>query len=55
MMLRYSFNLETEAARIEMAVKKVLAKGFRTADIFEAGTTKIGTKEMGEEVLKALG
>ncbi len=54
MMLRYSFNLEAEAVRIESAVKKVLAEGFRTGDIFEPGTKKLGTKEMGDAVLAAL-
>ena len=33
MMLRYSFNLETEAHAIENAVETVLDSGFRTADI----------------------
>ena len=48
--------LVAEAAeRIEVAVKKVLAQGLRTPDIYSAGTTKVGTREMGEAVLKALG
>ena len=54
MMLRYTFNLETEAARIEAAVQKVLAQGLRTADIAEGGTRTIGTTEMGDAVLAAL-
>ncbi len=54
MMLRFSLNLGAEADRIENAVKKVLAQGLRTPDIYEAGTTKVGTKEMGDAVLKAL-
>ena len=54
MMLRFTFNLAAEADRIENAVKKVLAQGFRTADIYEAGTTKLGTAEMGAAVVKAL-
>ena len=54
MMLRYSFEQEAAAVRIETAVRKVLAQGLRTADIFEAGTTKVGTVEMGDAVLKAL-
>ena len=54
MMLRFTFNLATEADRIETAVKKVLAQGLRTADIYEAGTTKVGTAEMGAAVVKAL-
>jgi 3-isopropylmalate dehydrogenase len=54
MMLRYTFGMEDVAARIEMAVKKVLAQGFRTGDIYEAGTRKVGTREMGDAVLAAL-
>lgn len=54
MMLRYTFGLEEQAQRVESAVKKVLAQGFRTGDIFEPGTTKVGTREMGDAVLAAL-
>ena len=54
MMLRYSLDQEAAATRIESAVRKVLGQGLRTADIFEAGTTKVGTIEMGDAVLKAL-
>ena len=54
MMLRYTFSMEDEAQRIEKAVKKVLAQGFRTGDIYEVGTKKVGTKEMGDAVLAAL-
>ena len=54
MMLRYTFGLEAQAQRIEAAVKQVLAQGFRTGDIFEPGTKKVGTREMGDAVLAAL-
>ena len=54
MMLRFSLNLPAEADRIEVAVKKVLSQGLRTADIYETGTTKVGTAEMGDAVVKAL-
>lgn len=54
MMLRYSFGQEDQALRVENAVKKVLAQGFRTGDIYERGTNKVGTKEMGDAVLAAL-
>ncbi|MEO8599352.1 MAG: 3-isopropylmalate dehydrogenase [bacterium] len=54
MMLRYSLNKAQQADRIEAAVKKVLAQGLRTPDIFEAGTRKVGTQEMGAAVLQAL-
>jgi 3-isopropylmalate dehydrogenase len=54
MMLRYTFNQEAAAQRIEAAVKKVLAQGYRTGDIYEPGMKKVGTKEMGDAVLAAL-
>src|SRR5205807_2239915 len=47
MMLRYSLDLEPQAARVEAAVKKALARGLRTADIHRPGTTRVGTGEMG--------
>jgi 3-isopropylmalate dehydrogenase len=54
MMLRYTFNQDEWAYRIEAAVKDVLAQGLRTADIHEAGMRKVGTDEMGEAVVAAL-
>jgi 3-isopropylmalate dehydrogenase len=54
MMLRYSFALEEPARRIEAAVKRVLAQGLRTSDIYQPGTTKVGTAAMGDAVLAAL-
>jgi 3-isopropylmalate dehydrogenase len=54
MMLRYTFGLEEQALRIENAVKKVLAQGYRTGDIYERGTNKVGTIEMGDAVVAAL-
>jgi len=64
MMLRYSFGLEKEAAAIETAVNNVLDQGLRTGDIASrsaassgtanSGEKIVGTKEMGEAVLKAL-
>ena len=54
MMLRFSFGLEEEALRIESAVKKVLAQGYRTADIAEPGLATVGTKAMGDAVVAAL-
>jgi 3-isopropylmalate dehydrogenase len=54
MLLRYSLDQEAAAARIEAAVRKVLAQGFRTADIAEAGKQTVGTVAMGDAVLAAL-
>jgi len=54
MMLRYTFAMEEAAQRIESAVKKVLAQGYRTGDIYEPGAKRVGTREMGDAVLAAL-
>ncbi|PTN12667.1 3-isopropylmalate dehydrogenase [Nitrosomonas aestuarii] len=54
MMMRYTFNLEQAAQRIENAVKKVLAQGLRTRDIVSQGTHVLGTREMGDAVLSNL-
>jgi 3-isopropylmalate dehydrogenase len=54
MMLRYTLNKDEWAYRIEAAVTSVLAQGYRTADIYEPGTRKVGTREMGDAVLAAL-
>lgn len=54
MMLRYSFGLEEEAQAIEKAVDKVLDEGYRTADIYEDGMKKVGTRKMGELIAAAI-
>ncbi|MEO7726807.1 MAG: 3-isopropylmalate dehydrogenase [Burkholderiales bacterium] len=54
MMLRYTFNQEDAAKRIEAAVKKVLAQGYRTADIYETEMRRVGTVEMGDAVVAAM-
>ena len=54
MMLRYTFNQEEAARRIEAAVKKVLAQGYRTADIHETETRRVSTSEMGDAVVAAM-
>ena len=54
MLLRYSFNEESMAQRIEKAVDKVLDSGLRTSDIYSPGTRKVGTAEMGNAVVKGL-
>ena len=55
MMLRFTLNQPEAAARIEQAVQSVLASGLRTADIGSSGTTKVGTRAMGDAVVAALG
>ncbi|MBE5883209.1 MAG: 3-isopropylmalate dehydrogenase [Lachnospiraceae bacterium] len=48
MMLKYSFDLDKEAAAIEAAVKQVLQDGYRTVDIMSAGNKQVGCSEMGD-------
>ncbi len=50
MMLKYSFDLDQEAAAIETAVKNVLKKGYRTVDIMSDGCSQVGCREMGDLV-----
>jgi 3-isopropylmalate dehydrogenase len=54
MLLRYSFGREEAARRVEDAVRRVLARGYRTADITEPGCRRVGTVGMGDAVLAAL-
>lgn len=54
MLLRYGLGEENAAKRIEAAVIETLNRGFRTGDIFSTGTTQVGCKRMGEEVLKCV-
>ena len=54
MMLRFTLQQPEAAARIEQAVQAVLASGLRTADIWAEGTTKVGTRQMGDAVVAAL-
>lgn len=51
MLLRYSFDMETEARAVENAVAAVLRDGYRTPDIYTEGTKKVGTREMGALVM----
>ncbi|TDQ42510.1 3-isopropylmalate dehydrogenase [Tepidicella xavieri] len=55
MMLRFSLNQPEAADRIEAAVQRVLAQGLRTPDIWSEGTTRVGTAQMGDAVVRALG
>lgn len=55
MMFRYSFERVDLADRIDQAVSRVLDQGLRTADIMQPGCTKVGTSEMGDAVVAALG
>src|SRR5512134_2792686 len=54
MMLRFTLQHPEAADRIEAAVRSVLSAGYRTADIWSEGTTKVGTRAMGDAVVAAL-
>lgn len=55
MMLRYSLRQPEAAERIETAVRRVLADGLRTPDIYSEGCTRVNTAAMGDAVVRALG
>ena len=54
MMLRHSFNLDSEAAAVEQAIDKTLDAGFRTADIMQSGCQLVGTKAFTSALLDRL-
>ena len=54
LMLRYSFDLNNEANRIEQAIIKTLEDGYRTGDIYQANDSKVGTQELTNQVIKRL-
>jgi 3-isopropylmalate dehydrogenase len=50
LMLRESFGLDIEAQTIDSAVDRVLERGYRTADISEAGRQMVGCAELTEHI-----
>ena len=54
LLLRYSFDMEEDAAAIEAAVERVLAKAGRTPDIAAPGRPVITTTEMGDALIAEL-
>src|ERR1700735_2443755 len=56
MVLRHSANLEQDAQAVELAVRKVLEQGYRTADLLrtEQPGQHVSTQEMGRLVHQAL-
>ena len=54
MMLRYSFDLDKEAAAIEAAVRQVLKEDYRTADIMAENMKQVGTEEMGRLICERI-
>ena len=47
MMLKFTFDMDDVASRIEDAVKQVLKEGYRTVDIMSEGMKQVSTGEMG--------
>ncbi|MGL5258688.1 MAG: 3-isopropylmalate dehydrogenase [Lachnospiraceae bacterium] len=54
MMLKFTFDLDEEAAKIEEAVKKVLEQGYRTKDIYSEGKELVGCTQMGDLLVNAI-
>jgi 3-isopropylmalate dehydrogenase len=52
MMLRYTFHEPGAAQAIEDSVSDVLSKGFHTPDLNLINGTQVGTREMGDLILK---
>ena len=54
MMLKYSFNNEKLSKILEQSIINVLNKGYRTQDIYNKGSTKVSTDQMGDLIIKEL-
>jgi len=54
MLVRHSLGMTPAADAIEQAIDQVLNDGYRTADIWRDGYTKVGTAEMGDLILSKL-
>lgn len=54
MMLRFSLNYDKAADDIEDAVRKVLAEGYRTPDIYSEGKNKVFTSQMGDLIAQRI-
>lgn len=54
LLLRYSLKQEKAATAIEEAVEQVLVRGYRTAEIMQPGTERVGTQRMGELIALAV-
>ena len=54
MMIFYSFNNKKISQIIDNSVKKVLDQGFRTEDIMDEKSEKVGTKDIGDLIIKEI-
>ncbi len=53
-MLQYSFGLDAIAKKIDDAVRKTIAAGYRTRDIASPDCKLVGTAEMGAAICENL-
>ena len=54
MMFKYTFGDQATADRIDNAVKKVIAQGYRTGDIWTEGCQRVSCSGMGDAVVAAM-
>ncbi len=54
MMFKYTFNDQATADRIDHAVKRVVARGYRTGDIWTKGCQRVSCSAMGDAVVAAM-
>ena len=54
MMFKYTFNDQASADRIDNAVKKVIAQGYRTGDIWTEGCQRVSCSGMGDAVVAVM-
>jgi 3-isopropylmalate dehydrogenase len=54
MMFKYTFGDQATADRIDNAVKKVIARGYRTGDIWTEGCQRVSCSQMGDAVVAAM-
>jgi 3-isopropylmalate dehydrogenase len=53
MCLKYSFEMNSEADRINKAVNSVLTSGFKTSDLIGNDEQNLSTQEMGDKIVEA--
>ncbi len=54
MLLKYSFGLNEAYELVYKAIYQVLEQGYRTGDIWTEGCKRVGTKEIGDLICKAM-
>ena len=54
MMLRYSFDLDEAADKVEAAIRQVIEEGYRTVDIMSEGKTLVNTAQIGDLICERI-